>query len=76
MKLSKATAIEILNNALSTGADYAEIYYQDNQTHSYTRRFKKVYSVTGGRTCGIGIRLLKGVKAIYGYTSDLSKKRY
>ena len=74
MKLSKATAIEILNNALSTGADYAEIYYQDNQTHSYTRRFKKVYSVTGGRTCGIGIRLLKGVKAVYGYTSDLSKK--
>ena len=74
MKLSRALAIEILNAGLATGADYAEIYYQDNQSHSYTRRYKKVYSVTGGRTSGIGIRLIKGVKVVYGYTSDLSKK--
>ena len=74
MKLSRALAIQILNAGLATGADYAEIYYQDNMTHSYTRRYKKVYSVTGGRTSGIGIRLIKGVKVVYGYTSDLSKK--
>lgn len=74
MKLSKKTVIEILNAGLTTGADYAEIYYQDNLTNSYARRFKKVYSVSGGKTCGVGIRLLKGVKQVYGYTSDLSKK--
>ena len=74
MKLSKKTAIEILNAGLTTGADYAEIYYQDNLTNSYARRFKKVYSVSGGKTCGVGIRLLKGVKQVYGYTADLSKK--
>ena len=74
MKLSKKTAIEILNAGLTTGADYAEIYYQDNLTNSYVRRFKKVYSVSGGKTCGVGIRLLKGVKQVYGYTADLSKK--
>ncbi len=74
MKLSRSVALEILNAGLSTGADYAEIYYQDNQTRSYARRYKKVYSVTGGRTCGIGIRLIKGIKVVYGYTSDLSKK--
>lgn len=74
MKLSRNVALEILNAGLSTGADYAEIYYQDNQTHSYARRYKKVYSVTGGRTCGIGIRLMKGIKVVYGYTSDLSKQ--
>ena len=74
MKLSRALAIEILNAGLATGADYAEIYYQDNQSHSYTRRYKKVYSVTGGRTSGIGIRIIKGVKLVYGYTSNLSKK--
>ncbi len=74
MILTKKEAMEILNTGLATGADYAEIYYQDNQTNSYTRRYKKVYSVSGSKTCGIGIRLLKGTKQVYGYTSDLSKK--
>lgn len=74
MKLTKNEALEILNCGLETGADYAEIYYQDNISNSFMRRFKKVFSVTGGRTCGIGIRLIKGNKQVYGYTSDLSKK--
>lgn len=74
MKLTKKAAIEILNAGLQTGADYAEIYYQDNKTNSFTRRYKKVYAVSGSKTCGIGIRLLKGTKQVYGYTSDLSKK--
>ncbi len=73
MKFSKSVAMEILNEGLCTGADYAEIYYQDNRTHSYSRRFKKVYSVSSGRTCGVGIRLIKGTKQVYGYTSDFSK---
>lgn len=74
MRFSKKEALEILNAGLSTGADYAEIYYQDNQSDSYSRRYKKVFSVSGGRTCGVGIRLMKKNKQIYGYTSDLSKK--
>ena len=73
MKFSKAVAMEILNEGLSSGADYAEIYYQDNRTHAYSRRFKKVYSVTSGRTCGVGIRLIQDKRQVYGYTSDLSK---
>ena len=74
MKISKKNAIAILNAGLATGADYAEIYYQDNRTHGYARRYKKVHAVSGGRTCGIGIRLLKGLQCVYGYTSDLSFK--
>lgn len=73
MKLSKNTAIEILNAGLQTGADYAEIYFQDDCTHSYSRRYKKVQNVSESRTCGFGIRLLKGTKQVYGYTSNPSK---
>ncbi len=73
MKFSKKVALEVLNAGLETGADYAEIYYQDNVTHSYSRRYQKVNGVGSGRTCGVGIRLLKGTKQVYGYTSDLSK---
>lgn len=74
MKFSKSLALEILNAGLTTGADYAEIYFQDSLSKRYTRRYKKVYNVTSGRTCGVGIRLLKGVKQVYGFTADLSKK--
>lgn len=74
MKISKKNSLAILNAGLRTGADYAEIYYQDNRTHDYTRRYKSVYDVSSGRTCGVGIRLLKGIKCVYGYTSDLSFK--
>jgi TldD protein len=73
MRFSKNVAIDILNEGLSTGADYAEIYFQDDRTHGYSRRFKKVYSVSSSRTCGVGIRLMQGTKQVYGYTSDLSK---
>lgn len=74
MKLTKNNAIQILNAGLATGADYAEIYFQDATSHSYSRRYKKVQSVTSSKTCGIGIRLLKGNKQVYGFTSNLSQK--
>jgi len=72
MLLTEEEAKTILNAGLATGADYAEIYYQDALTRSYRRRYQKVLSVASGRTCGIGIRLLKGNETAYGYTSDLS----
>ncbi len=74
MRLSKKTALLILNAGLETGADYSEIYYQDSLSHNYSRRYKKVFSVSSSRTCGVGIRLMKGDKTVYGYTADLSAK--
>ncbi|MFA6861754.1 MAG: TldD/PmbA family protein [Bacilli bacterium] len=74
MIISRKNSLAILNAGLATGADYAEIYYQDNRGHNYTRRYKKVYSISSNRTCGVGIRLLQGTKCVYGYTSDLSTK--
>ena len=32
--ISKKLAIEVLNAALETGADYAEIFYEDSSAHS------------------------------------------
>jgi TldD protein len=74
MRISKKNALAILNAGLATGADYSEIYFQDNRGHHYSRRYKKVYDVSSTRTCGVGIRLLKGETLVYGYTSDLSQK--
>lgn len=74
MKIKSRYAIEILNAALATGGDYAEIYYQDSRSNKYSRRYKKVFAVNGGRTCGFGIRILKGNQFVYGYSSDPSFK--
>jgi TldD protein len=72
--ISKKLAIEVLNEALATGADYAEIYYEDGVAKGVTLENGKVdntYSVT---TNGVGLRLLKENQCIYGFTTDLSKK--
>ena len=60
MKLSKKLADLILSTCLKTGGDYAEIYYQDDQVSTYSRRYKKVYAYSKKHINGVGIRILKG----------------
>ena len=72
--ISKTLAIEILNKALETGADYAEIFYEDSNGSALNIENGKVSTSTTGITTGVGLRLLKELQCVYGYTSDLSKK--
>ena len=72
MKINRVNALAILNTALETGGDYAEIYYQDIGSASYSRKYKKVYGVSSSKSTGVGIRILKGIQSVYGYTADLS----
>ena len=72
--ISKALAIEVLNEALATGADYAESFYEDSNSYSVRLLNNKVEASTSGSLCGVGLRLLKENQSVYGYTNDLSKK--
>ena len=72
--ISKSLAIEVLNEALATGADYAEIFYEDSNAYSVRILNNKVEGSTSGSLCGVGLRLLKENQSVYGYTNDLSKK--
>ncbi|MCR5079014.1 MAG: TldD/PmbA family protein [Bacilli bacterium] len=72
--LSKNLAIKVLNAALSTGGDYAEIYVEQKRVSSIMLENGKVETVGGSLTFGAGIRILKGFGSVYGYTSDLSPK--
>lgn len=72
--ISKKLALEVLNAGLATGADYSEIYFQNNYSHRIILSKKKVDNVFGSLTYGVGIRLVKDTDVIYGYTSDLSRK--
>ena len=72
--ISKKLAIEVLNVMLETGADYAEIFYEESNGENVTIENGKVHTSSCGITSGAGLRLLKENQTVYGYTSDLSRK--
>ena len=72
--ISKKLAIELLNAGLETGADYSEIFFEDSKQYGVVLENGKVNTSTSSIACGVGVRLLKETRCVYGYTDDLSKK--
>ena len=72
--LNKSLAREVINIASSTGADFVEIFNEDTIRKSYVLEGMKVDATTVATTSGVGLRLLKGTRSVYGSTSDKSKK--
>lgn len=72
--ISKKLALEVLNVALSTGGDFAEIFLEETHSATYLVENGKTQPPTTSLTYGAGIRILKDLQSVYGHTSDLSKK--
>ena len=72
--ISKALAKQVLNDALATGGDYAEIYCEQTDSQSIVLDNGRVEGVGGGQGYGCGIRIFQGTNSVYGYTSDLTPK--
>lgn len=72
--ISKKLALDVINEALATGADYAEIFYEDSHSTGFSIENGKVESSSSNSLNGVGLRLLKGNQSIYGYTNELTKK--
>lgn len=72
--ISKKIALEVLNKALETGGDYAEIYYENTSAYSLVFENGKVDKSNNSYLHGVGLRLLKENRQIYGYTNNLTKK--
>ena len=72
--ISKKLAIEVLNAGLETGADYSEIFFEDSKEYVVALENGKVNISSSSIACGVGIRLLKETRCVYGYTDDLTKK--
>lgn len=71
--LNKAIVQEVLNEALTTGGDFAEIFVEDTQMTSISMLGGIVEESNSGRDYGIGIRIYKGFNSVYAYTNDSSK---
>ena len=72
--INKKLAIDVLNESLSTGADYSELFYEDSYAESIFIENGKVEQSVSASTCGVGLRLLKDNQCVYGFTNDLTKK--
>ncbi|HBN85485.1 MAG TPA: peptidase C69, partial [Clostridiales bacterium] len=64
----------LLDEALSTGGDFAEIYVEDTESTGLTMLGGKVYKASAGRDYGVGIRIFNGYNAIYAYTCGNDKE--
>ncbi|MBQ0126209.1 MAG: TldD/PmbA family protein, partial [Clostridiales bacterium] len=70
---TKELAKRVLDAGLTTGADYAEIFFEDTYSGVITMISGKVESDSSKHLYGAGIRLLRGVEEVYGYTSDITE---
>jgi len=64
---------EVLEKALSLGADFAEIFVEDRVNSSLRMINGKMEDVLSGRDYGAGIRIMKGFRSVYAYTNDTSR---
>ena len=71
--ISKKIAIDVLNIGLSTGADFAEIFIEEKVSNSIVIDNGKVENSVIAKSFGAGIRLLKELQSVYGYTNDVSR---
>lgn len=72
--LSKGILEDVLNAALATGGDFAEVFVEDTFDTKLLLLGGKVESGMSGRDYGVGIRIFHGTNSVYAYTNDSTKE--
>ncbi len=70
MFLTTATLDRILDAASAGGADFAEVFCEDNRQNTLNVRAAGLEGSTIGRESGVGIRIFSGVNCYYAYSND------
>jgi TldD protein len=70
--LSKNELQKLLNEALLTGADFAEIFIEDTKSSLIKVISGEVTSIDRGNVFGAGIRLILNTDEVYGYTNNVT----
>ena len=71
--LSRALLTEVLHKAMSTGADFAEVYVENTKENGIHMIDSKIDAIKNRVISGVGIRILKGTRCITGSTSSLER---
>ena len=67
--LSDNLAAKIMGAALERGADFADLFVEQSVSSSLNFLDSKIKNIKTGTDFGVGIRLIYGVEAYYGYTN-------
>ena len=72
--LDKKLLEELLGIAVSTGADFAEVYAEITRNGNVRLMGGKIEDISDNTVSGVGIRAFMGTKTVYGSTSDTSRE--
>lgn len=72
--LEQSIARDVLDAALATGGDFAEIFLEDRRNNTLILQDNRLEMVNSGRIHGAGIRVYTGLNAVYAYTNDTSRE--
>ncbi|CCV64133.1 Predicted Zn-dependent protease TldD [Alteracholeplasma palmae J233] len=70
--LTKIELQEILNQALTTGADFAEIFIEDSKNQSIAVIGKEITGASSSDIHGVGVRIILGIDEVYGFTNKVT----
>ena len=73
--MKKELLQEVLQKALSTGADFAEIFVEHTDQKSINMTDCRVDSIKEQEIAGVGIRIIKGTRSVYGSCSGMERTR-
>ncbi len=68
--LSENTVKKILEHGMKQRADFTEVFVEDTVSSSINLLDQKIDEINSSNSFGIGVRLLYGNEAYYGYSSD------
>lgn len=72
--LDQNIAREVLQEAVRTGGDFAEIFVEDRIDNTLMMRSGRIEAANTGRLHGAGVRVFSGTNAVYVHTNDTSRE--
>ena len=72
--LDQNIAREVLQEAVRTGGDFAEIFVEDRIDNTLMMRSGRIENANTGRIHGAGVRVFSGTNAVYVHTNDTSRE--
>jgi TldD protein len=71
--IDEATAREVMEEALSGGGDFADLFAERRRGYSLRLEEEKVEENTTGSEVGAGVRVIIGESVAYAYTNDIGR---
>ena len=71
--ISRLLLVDVLAAAMSTGADFAEVYAEKTRNNGIRFLDGKIDTVNDDMVSGVGIRAFIGTRTVYATTTDISR---